>query len=334
MSRPLSVVALLLGSLVICGCNSSRTFGRKDYAESRDPFMGGVSPTPSERSAATGVASLSAAADTLRGPKPIQQAAGTADNEVAGSGVAQAVYPVPGEESGTAATRSWQGPALSGFLAGRDVEPAVATAGGGSVLNRTAPQISASPLTRRASPAAEAASMKEMNEEIGGFGSFLDQTAASGSAAVQSTQQAARDTAAAAGQSARSFSDFTSQKKAEWAAQGRAAKTGAAGVAAGVREDLRNTSDDFFEQLASPAAAPASTAANGSRVRTNAASEIPSGSEDPAVETSVSEEPVQPDAMENPLDDDEAFFSPESAEPSVDPFSDTLDQSFSGEPRQ
>ena len=335
MSRPLLVSALLLCSLLICGCNPSRTFGRKDYAESRDPFMGGTSPAAGDKYSSAGVASLDPAPSPLPGPKPIQQTAGVEGHEAAGTGIAQAVYPGSQEQGQPAAPRSWQGPALSSFLAGRDVEPAQATADTASVLNRTAPQVSPSPQARRTSPAAEAASMNEMNQEIGGFSSFLEQSAANGSAAVRSAQQAAGESAAAADQSARSFSDFASQKKAEWAAQGRAAKSGAAEAASTLREDVQNASDDFFEQLAAPADASSFQGSNASTVRTNAASAIPSSDDNLSTDPATAQDPQpQPEQMVNPFEDTEAFFSPQEPQPDAESAPETLDESFSGEPRK
>lgn len=348
MPRSLPIAALLCTLLCAGGCNSSRALSRQDYQDTRDPFMKGSSLADSSDSSAAGVASLSAAGngDTstpatahagttppLPGPKPIQQASGIQGPRTAGTGIAHATYPDPGSggeltsalPANPAATpdpagsgRSWQGPALSNFLSGRDVPPSE-TISGESVRNRTAAStgIGRTPATAgtgRPSPAAEAAALSEMNREIGGFSSFLEQSADQGAAAVSEAGRAAEAAAANAGESAGNFADFATRKRAEWAARTRTAQAdakqtaNAAGAAAAASVEnagkaARAASDDFFEQLAAPATTPAAAAvANTANPGTN------------------------PLAAESPEFDSE---SPESSAPSS---TETLDEGFSGQP--
>lgn len=353
MLRPLPVTALLLTSVLLSGCSQSRNFTRRDYSEVRDPFMGGEDSVGQANSGRAGLASLDSGSSALAegseavdplggrpsGPTPIRQVAGEIERGAPGSGVARAVYPATvadGEPAaGTsavgvdtaigsgqpAAGRSWQGPALSNFLSGRETE-SNATAGGASVLNRTTPQFPAAPIARRPSPAAEAAAMNEMNREIGGFSSFLEQSASEGVAAAAGASEAARESAAAAADTSRSFSEFASKKKAEWAAQGRAVQGGVQQSAEAARGAVRRSveatedaavraSDDFFEELATPG----STSA-----RANAPSSVPAAKKTDAPPVSEPE----PGAVH--ADEDG------SAE-MVNPF-ETLDETFSGQPAE
>ncbi|MFM7059389.1 MAG: hypothetical protein ACKO2P_20955, partial [Planctomycetota bacterium] len=214
MFRLLPITALLISTLLAGGCNTSRTLTRREYEETRDPFMdGGSGVAGSATGGGAGVASLdsqatadsssSAAFDPrptppLPGPKPIQRASAVQSPRSAGTGIAHAAYPQPetvdeasasaplnaigttgpAASAGTSVSsgRSWQGPALSNFLSGRDDAPQ-ASISGESVRTRTSAGLSGNPSAAvpstspaRRSPAAEAAAMSEMDREIGGVG--------------------------------------------------------------------------------------------------------------------------------------------------------------------
>ncbi len=304
MLRSLLITALLFSALLAGGCTSSRTLTRRDYEETRDPFMEGGSGVAGSAAGSAGVASLDdttalepAASATsgsrvtprLPGPKPIQRAAAVQGPRSTGTGIAHAAYPQPetsdaahsgSSQTAAAATpatpaasagsgRSWQGAALSNFLSGQDEIPA-ASISGESVRNRTSASASAgAPVNAtapRRSPAAEAAALSELDRELGGFDSFLEQTAGRGAAvageAGRITQSSAAGAAGAA-ESAGNFADFASRKRAEWAAQSRSTQADAKKTAAAIKSSAatavseagntaRSASDDFFEQLAAP----------------------------------------------------------------------------------
>ena len=251
---------------------------------------------PSADAAAAGAAADSRGASPLPGPKPIRQAAAVEGPRTVGSGIARASYPQPETPDDPAASspqisapatlpntaassatppgagsgRSWQGPALSNFLSGREQPPAE-TISGESVRSRTAPSTAsalsgpASPgrTNARPSPAAEAAALSEMNREIGGFSSFLEQSADGTKAAARETGRVVESTAAGAAESAGNFADFAARKRAEWAAQSRSAqndakqaadalKSSAAAAVEATGNAAQSASDDFFQQLAAP----------------------------------------------------------------------------------
>lgn len=310
MLRQLPLVALLLSILLAGGCSSSRTLSRSDYEDTRDPFMQGGSggtgaagstgmaslddPSPGELAA--GTAADSGAASPLPGPKPIRQAAAVQGAHTAGSGIARAAYPQPetpddrvsnspqtpaagvipntaaspATASGAGGGRSWQGPALSNFLSGREQPPAE-TISGESVRSRTATSANSTlngtattgRPAARPSPAAEAAALSEMNREIGGFSSFLEQSADGTKTAAKEAGRVAESTAAGAAESAGNFADFAARKRAEWAAQSRTVKNDARQTADSLKSSAasavdaagnaaQSASDDFFEQLAAP----------------------------------------------------------------------------------
>ncbi|MFM8474753.1 MAG: hypothetical protein ACKOEO_03035 [Planctomycetaceae bacterium] len=314
MLRKLPITTLLLSTLLAGGCSSARTLSRRDYEDTRDPFMqGSGGGTGAAAAGSTGVASLDdsssgtsaaeAAADSrgaspLTGPKPIRQAAAVQEPRTAGSGIARASYPqpevsehaaasspqssAPGTLPNTAASassatspgassaRSWQGPALSNFLSGRE-QPPSETISGESVRSRTAASTASvlngtstsGRVATRPSPAAEAAALSEMNREIGGFSSFLEQSADGTKAAAQEAGRVAESTATGAAESAGNFADFAARKRAEWAAQSRTAKNEAKQTADALKSSAaaavdaagnvaQSASDDFFEQLAAP----------------------------------------------------------------------------------
>ncbi|MFM7038747.1 MAG: hypothetical protein ACKO2L_13595 [Planctomycetaceae bacterium] len=352
MPRSLPFAALILTTLFAGGCNTSRMLTRRDYQETRDPFMDG-SRDVGGRNAASGVASLDAPTSDvpggavttnneevtppLPGPKPIQRVSGFQQPQAVGAGIARAAYPEP-ESSNHAATadpstagtaaRSWQGPSLSSFLSGRDVPPAE-TISGESVRNRTSASTTAfaQPGTGsgRRSPAAEAAALSEMNREIGGFSSFLEESAGEGTAAATQAGRLAGSAADGAAASAGDFADFASRKRAEWAAQARSAqsaaqnaastaKSTAAAAAERTGKAARSASDDFFEQLAAPAAEQAA-AADAKAATTSA---------DPTSSDSVTA--AGTGSVENPFDEMPSFD--ENDEESMD----SLDAGFSGEP--
>lgn len=353
MPRSLPFAALILTTLLAGGCNTSRMLTRSDYEETRDPFMDGSRAAGLRDADSAGVASLDgptsdapAGAVTtyqqevtspLPGPKPIQRVSGFQQPQSVGSGIARAAYPEPESSvhaaptdpatSGTA-SRSWQGPSLSSFLSGRDVPPSE-TISGESVRNRTAASTttSAQPGTGsiRKSPAAEAAALSEMNREIGGFSSFLEQSAGQGAAAATQAGRLAESAADGAAASAGDFVDFASRKRAEWAAQTRAtqaeaqkaasaAKSTAAAAADGVSKAARSASDDFFEQLAAPAAEQAVAA----HANTATPSTEPTNADPATAEETGS--------SENPFDEMPSFD--ENDEESME----SLDAGFSGQP--
>lgn len=253
--------------------------------------------SPGEANA--GVAADSRGASPLPGPKPIRQAAAVQGPRTAGSGIARASYPqsetpedpaanipqtsaagaIPNTAASTATPpgagggRSWQGPALSNFLSGREQPPAESISGE-SVRSRTAASaVSAAStlngtstpgrLAARPSPAAEAAALSEMDREMGGFSSFLEQSADGTKAAAKEAGRVAESTAAGAAESAGNFADFAARKRAEWAAQSRSAKNDAKQTADALKSSAasavdaagnaaQSASDDFFEQLAAP----------------------------------------------------------------------------------
>lgn len=250
----------------------------------------------SSGTSAAGAAADFSGASPLPGPKPIRQAAAIQEPRTAGSGIARASYPqpetsddaaasspqssAPGTLPNTAASsattpgasnaRSWQGPALSSFLSGREQPPAE-TISGESVRSRTAASTASvlngtstsGRMATRPSPAAEAAALSEMNREIGGFSSFLEQSADGTKAAAQEAGRVAESTAAGAAVSAGNFADFAARKRAEWAAQSRSAQNDAKQTAAALKSSAasavdaagnaaQSASDDFFEQLAAP----------------------------------------------------------------------------------
>lgn len=352
MPRSLTFAALILSTLFAGGCNSSRMLSRSDYQETRDPFMDGSGNAGARAAESAGVASLDAPAfgessgavrthdevtSPLPGPKPIQRVSGFQQPQALGSGIARAAYPEPESSndattmdptSADTASRSWQGPSLSSFLSGRDVAPAE-TIEGAAVRTRTSASTTAfaQPGTgsARRSPAAEAAALSEMNREIGGFSSFLEQSAVQSAAAANQAGRLAGATADSAAATAGDFADFASRKRAEWAAQTRsaqadaqraasAAKSTAAAAADNAGRAARSVSDDFFEQLAAPAGGQAAAAhANTATTPTE-----PTNADSAIVET--------PGSSENPFDEMPSFD--EHDEESME----SLDAGFSGQP--
>jgi hypothetical protein len=167
---------------------------------------------------------------------------------------------------------------LSNFLSGQDETPA-ASISGESVRDRTSASVSAgapvnAAATRR-SPAAEAAALSELDRELGGFDSFLEQSAGRGAAVAGEAGRITQSSTAGAAESAGNFADFASRKRAEWAAQSRSTQADAKKTAATIKSSAatavseagntaRSASDDFFEQLATPSDSVNPTAPAGS----------------------------------------------------------------------
>lgn len=279
MRKQIILVALMGSTALLSGCNRSRLFSRQDYSEMQDPFMGGGAEKPPAAMADSGAArsgkvtlgDMSGARSALAeqrpvaaGPKPIQQVAGIVDPSASSGAVSRAVYPAQELQSGGTAVqhaagaanagesviRSYKGPALSGFLQGKGSaasEASAAGTGGNAILQRNSAAPGLVPGSSL-SPAAQAAALPGMSAEVEGFSSFLQGTSDQVAKDVGQVAQDAKTTAD-------SFSDFATQKKAQWQQQAHAAPDVARQTAELAKDTVRQKKDTFIEQINSAAMA-------------------------------------------------------------------------------
>lgn len=354
MRKKIILIALMGSTALLSGCKGSRLFSRQDYSEMQDPFMGGVAEAPPAAMADSGtgrsgkvtLGDMNAATSAVPeqrpmpvGPKPIQQVAGGVDASAPGGAVSRAVYPADERQTGGRAVqhaagaavpeenviRSYKGPALSGFLQGKGSvasEASASSTGGSAILQRnTAPP----GLVPRASlsPAAQAAAMPDMNEEVAGFSSFLQE---SSDQVVKDVGQVAQD----AKTTADSFSDFAAQKKAQWQQQAHAAPGAAKQTVELTKDAVRYKKDTFIEQINSAAMpgtplAPARPAAV--KPVTSGPAAAASASSGKATLTGPTGESA---GLENPFADMPEFSSETEALPDTSQ-EQSLDESFGAE---
>jgi hypothetical protein len=354
MPKKMVLIGLIGSTMLMSGCSRSRAFTRGDYSEMQDPFMGGVADSSAAELADSGTgpsgkASLDSDSGTAgvggqetlaRGPRPIQQVGGTADPAGSSGAVSRAVYPSEELEASSDAVpagrqviRSYEGPALSGFLQGRRPETAEPNGGmtaGNSILQR---QTAAPGLTKNSmmSPAAQAAALPGMSAEVEGFSSFLKD---SSDQVVNDAETAVQDAKA----SAASFSEFAAQKKAQWQQQAQAAPDAAKQSVVQAKDAVRQRKDAFIEQInaggvgGAAAAGTGSTAVSAGRpgnaspgqgwtVKTG---NTANSSKDPATDSAEAE------AVTNPFAE-MPEFSTEEVAPEESSDEATFDEAFGGE---
>lgn len=354
MPKKMVLIGLIGSTMLMSGCSRSRAFTRGDYSEMQDPFMGGVADSSAAELADSGTgpsgkASLDSDSGTAgvggqetlaRGPRPIQQVGGTADPAGSSGAVSRAVYPSEELEASSDAVpagrqviRSYEGPALSGFLQGRRPETAEPNGGmtaGNSILQR---QTAAPGLTKNSmmSPAAQAAALPGMSAEVEGFSSFLKD---SSDQVVNEAETAVQDAKA----SAASFSEFAAQKKAQWQQQAQAAPDAAKQSVVQAKDAVRQRKDAFIEQInaggvgGAAAAGTGSTAVSAGRpgnaspgqgwtVKTG---NTANSSKDPATDSAEAE------AVTNPFAE-MPEFSTEEVAPEESSDEATFDEAFGGE---
>ena len=354
MPKKMVLIALIGSTMLMSGCSRSRAFTRGDYSEMQDPFMGGMADSSAAELADSGTgragrASLDSDSATeavggqeslTRGPRPIAQVGGTLDPTGSSGAVSHAVYPSEELEAsadavpaGRQVIRSYEGPALSGFLQGKRAETAELNGGmtaGNSILQR---QTAAPGLTKNSmmSPAAQAAALPGMSAEVEGFSSFLKD---SSDQVVNDAETVVQDAKA----SAASFSEFAAQKKAQWQHQAQAAPDAAKQSVVQAKDAVRQRKDAFIEQInaggISGAAGAGTGAAAVSAGRTGLASPTPR-SPVTAGTAANSGKPVTADAAKteavtNPFAEMPEFSTEEEvpAESSEDA---TFDEAFGGE---
>ena len=354
MPKKMVLIGLIGSTMLMSGCSRSRAFTRGDYSEMQDPFMGGVADSSAAELADSGTgpsgkASLDSDSGTAgvggqetlaRGPRPIQQVGGTADPAGSSGAVSRAVYPSEELEASSDAVpagrqviRSYEGPALSGFLQGRRPETAEPNGGmtaGNSILQR---QTAAPGLTKNSmmSPAAQAAALPGMSAEVEGFSSFLKD---SSDQVVNDAETAVQDAKA----SAASFSEFAAQKKAQWQQQAQAAPDAAKQSVVQAKDAVRQRKDAFIEQINAGGVGGAAAAGTGSTAvsagRPVNASPGPgwtvktgntaNSSKDPATDSAEAE------AVTNPFAE-MPEFSTEEVAPEESSDEATFDEAFGGE---
>lgn len=249
------VLLAMASSLLFCsGCAAkNRWFSRKDYAEMQDPFMDSEalaadesgkrsgSADPDEGRASLSLPTVSPEGGTAAQPgRAILQTAATSNPGPAGSGTLDKNV-----------IKSYQGPALSDFLGKKAAAPSGGVAaeplpaGVASAAAATArPSGVAMPSTspRTLSPAARAAALPDLTNEVEGFNQFLQEgTTAAGTKAVQMTTAAKESVE----QPVADFASWANQEQQRWntaAGNVNAAASSAADASASAVKTLKKAS--------------------------------------------------------------------------------------------
>jgi hypothetical protein len=354
MRKQIILVALMGSTALLSGCNRSRLFSRQDYSEMQDPFMGGVAEAPPAAMADSGtgrsgkvtLGDMNAATSAVPeqrpmpvGPKPIQQVAGMVDPSAPSGAVSRAVYPADELQAGGTAVqhavgeapsrenviRSYKGPALSGFLQGKGSaasDTSAAGIGGNAILQRNSATPGLVPGSAL-SPAAQAAALPGMSAEVEGFSSFLQE---SSDQVVKDVGQVAQD----AKTTADSFSDFATQKKAQWQQQAHAAPGVAKQTVELAKDSVRQKKDTFIEQINSAAMTGTPLPpAKATAVRPTATGNI-TGTAATAGKATLTGPVEEAAGLENPFMEMPEFSSEDEAPPETSG-AQSFDESFGGE---